>query len=88
MTSFARGAAMMRAIFPAGSMTSIESEVGSTKSAESPRNGSSPPFRVPYAAFVAGVVSATTAITFIVESSSTSCRRDGSLTSSLAPGSA
>ena len=88
MTSFARGAAMMRAIFPAGSTTSIESELGSTKRAESPRKGSNPPPRVPYAAFVAAVVSATTAICFMFESSNTSCRRDGSLTSSLPPGSA
>ena len=36
-TSCARGAAMTRVIFPFGSITSIESDAGSTKSVESPR---------------------------------------------------
>ena len=86
-TSSGLGAAMTRATEPSGSITSIESDAGSRNSVESPRNGRMPPPREPYAFAVAGVVSATTAIVFIIESSSTTRRLTGSLTSSLPSGS-
>src|SRR5688572_5172946 len=80
--SLARGVDITRAILPLGSITSIDSDAGSTNSVESPRYAIRPPARAPYAFPVALVVSATTVKLLSAESNNSTRRPMMSLTSS------
>src|SRR5436189_4630496 len=60
IASCERGTDITRCTLPAGSMTSIDIDCGSTKRLESPRYAISPPMRPLYAFAVAEVLSAMT----------------------------